>query len=64
VIRDEPVARPLPTHRTTQTQNKFIQISILRVGFEPMTAVFERAKKFHALDSAVTLVSILLLSLV
>jgi hypothetical protein len=32
---DQPVARPLPTHRTTQTQNKRIQISMIRVGFEP-----------------------------
>jgi hypothetical protein len=34
---DQPVARPLPTHRTTQTQNKHTQTSMPRVGFEPTT---------------------------
>jgi hypothetical protein len=29
---DQPVARPLPTHRTTQTQNKRTQTSMPRVG--------------------------------
>jgi hypothetical protein len=38
---DQPIARPLPTHRTTKTQT-----SMSRVGFEPTTPVFERAKKF------------------
>jgi hypothetical protein len=32
---DQPVARPLPTHRTTQTQNKRTQTSMPLVGFEP-----------------------------
>jgi hypothetical protein len=41
---DQPVARPLPNHRTTQTQNKHTETSIPRVGFEPITPVFERAK--------------------
>jgi hypothetical protein len=50
---DQPVARPLPTHRT-QTQNKRTQTSMPRVGFEPMTPVFERAKMVHALDRAAT----------
>jgi hypothetical protein len=36
----QPVARPLPTHRTTQTQNKRTQTS---TRFEPMIPVFERA---------------------
>jgi hypothetical protein len=53
---DQPVARPLPTHRTTQTQNKRIQTSIPRVGFEPRIPVFERAKIVHALDRAVTVI--------
>jgi hypothetical protein len=30
----QPIARPPPTHRTTQTQNKRTQISMLRVGLE------------------------------
>jgi hypothetical protein len=34
---DQPVARPLSTHRTTQTQNKRKQTSMPRVGYEPMT---------------------------
>jgi hypothetical protein len=49
---DELVARPLPTHRTTQTQNNSIQTSMTRVGFEPMIPVFERAKTVHASDCA------------
>jgi hypothetical protein len=32
---DQPVARPLPAHRTTQTQIKRKQISMPQVGFEP-----------------------------
>jgi hypothetical protein len=39
---DQPVARLLPTHRTTQTQNKRIQTSMPRVRFEPTIPVFER----------------------
>jgi hypothetical protein len=53
---DQPVARPLPTHRTTQTQNKRIQTSKPQVAFEPMTPVFERAKTVHALDRAATVI--------
>jgi hypothetical protein len=56
-MEDQPVARPLPTHRTTQTQNKRTQKFIPRVGFEPMISVFERAKTVHALDRAVTVIS-------
>jgi hypothetical protein len=41
---DQPVARPLPTHSTTQTQNKRAQTSMPRVVFEPTIAGFERAK--------------------
>jgi hypothetical protein len=53
---DQPVARPLPRHRTTQTQNKRTQTSMPRVGFEPMIPVFERAKTVHALDRAATVI--------
>jgi hypothetical protein len=49
---DQPVSRPLPTHRTTHTQNKRIQTSMPLVGFELTTPVFERAKTVHALDRA------------
>jgi hypothetical protein len=38
---DQPVARPLLTHRTTQTQNKSTQTSMPRVGFQPTIPVFE-----------------------
>jgi hypothetical protein len=43
---NQPVARPLPTHRTTQTQNKrtHTQTSMPRVGFEPTIPASERAK--------------------
>jgi hypothetical protein len=53
---DQPVARPLPTHRTIQTQNKRTQTSMPRVGFEPTTAVFERARTVHALDGEATVI--------
>jgi hypothetical protein len=51
---DQPVARPLPAHRTTQTQNKRMQTSMPRVGFEPAIPAFKRAKTDHALDRAAT----------
>jgi hypothetical protein len=54
--RDQPVARPLPTHRRTQTQNKRTQTSMPWVGFEPPIPAFERAKAFHALDRAATVI--------
>jgi hypothetical protein len=41
---DQPVARPLPAHRTTQTQNKHAKSSMPPVGFEPTISVSERAK--------------------
>jgi hypothetical protein len=53
---DEPVLRSLPTHRTTQTQNKLRQTSMPRMGFEPTTPAFERAKTVHALDRATTVI--------
>jgi hypothetical protein len=48
---DQPVARPLPTHKTTQTQNKRTHTSMPRVGFEPTTPAFEQAS-----DSASTVI--------
>jgi hypothetical protein len=53
---DQPVARPLPTHMKTQTQNKPTQTSMALVGFEPTITVFERAKTVHALDRATTVI--------
>jgi hypothetical protein len=46
---DQHEARPLPTHRTTQTQNKSSQTSMPRVGFEPTISVFERVKTSNSL---------------
>jgi hypothetical protein len=56
---DQPVARLIPTHRTTQTQNKRRQTSMPRVGFESIIQVFERAKTVHALDRTATVIGTL-----
>jgi hypothetical protein len=53
---DQPVERPLPGHRTAQTQNERSQTSSPRVGFEPTIPAFERAKTVRALDSAATVI--------
>jgi hypothetical protein len=53
---DQPVARPLPAHRTAQTKNKRTQTSMTQVEFEPTIAVFERAKKVYDLDRAATVI--------
>jgi hypothetical protein len=37
---DQPAARPLPEHRTAQTQNKRTQTFMPRVGLEPTIPVF------------------------
>jgi hypothetical protein len=58
---DQSVSRPLPAHKTTQTQNKRTQTSMPRLGFEPTTPAFERAKTVHALDRAATVVGMLYL---
>jgi hypothetical protein len=55
---DQSVARPLHTHRTTQTQNKRTQTSMPLVGFEPTIPVFERVMTFHALDGAATVIGV------
>jgi hypothetical protein len=49
---DQPVTRPLPTHRTTQRQNKRTQTSMPRMGFEHTIPASERAKTVHALAQA------------
>jgi hypothetical protein len=51
---DQPVASLLPTHRTTQTQNKRAQTSMPRAGFKLMAPSFEWAKTVHALDCVTT----------
>jgi hypothetical protein len=53
---DQLVARPLPKHRTTQTQTNAHthQTSMPWVGFEPTIPASKRAKTVHALDRLVT----------
>jgi hypothetical protein len=51
---DQPVARPLPTLKTAQPQNKPTQTSMPRVVFESTIPAYERAKTVHALDLAAT----------
>jgi hypothetical protein len=41
---DQPVTRPLPAHRTPQTQNKCTQTSMPQVGFESTIPAFEQTK--------------------
>jgi hypothetical protein len=53
---DQPVAKSLLIHKTTQTQNKRTQTSMPRVGFEFTTPVFEQAKTVHTLDHAATVI--------
>jgi hypothetical protein len=55
---DQPVARPLLTHRTTQTQNKRTETSMPRVRFELTIPVFEWAKTVHALGRAATVIGV------
>jgi hypothetical protein len=55
---DQPVVRPLPTHRTTQTQNKRKQTFMPRVELEPTITAFELAKTVYALDRAVTVIGL------
>jgi hypothetical protein len=53
---DQPVAKPLPTHKITQKQNKRTQISMSPVGIERTISVLECTKTVHALDPAVTVI--------
>jgi FAD synthase len=50
------ISPSLGRYRTTQTQNKRIQTSMPRVGFEPTIPAFERAKAVHALDRVATVI--------
>jgi hypothetical protein len=52
---NQTVARLLPTHSTTQTQNKRTDI-MPPVGIEPTISVLELAKTVHALDRATTVI--------
>jgi hypothetical protein len=53
---DQLVTRPLPKHRTTQTQKNAHthQTSMPWVGFEPMIPASEREKSVHASDRSAT----------
>jgi hypothetical protein len=53
---DRPVARLLPAHRTTQTQDKRTQTSMPRMGFQPTIPVFERTKRVRTLDRAANVI--------
>jgi hypothetical protein len=57
---DQPVARPLPIQRTPQTQNKRTDIHASS-GIRTHGPAFERAKTFHALDRAATVIGIFFL---
>jgi hypothetical protein len=59
---DQPVARPLPSHRTALTHNKHTQRSMPWVGFEPTIPVFERAKTVHVWDRAAIVIGAELLT--
>jgi hypothetical protein len=56
--REQPIARLLPRHRTTKSQNKRTQTSMTRVEFELTTLMFERGKTGHALDQAATVIGV------
>jgi hypothetical protein len=54
--RDQSVARPLPTHRTTQRKNERKQISMPCAGWEHRISAFEQVKRVHALDRVATVI--------
>jgi hypothetical protein len=54
---DQPVASPLPAHRTAQTQNTRTQTSLPLVGFEPTITAFERPETVHASECGATVIS-------
>jgi hypothetical protein len=51
---DQSVSRPVPIHRTTQTQNKCTQTSMPRMGFVPTIPAFGWARRVHVADRAAT----------
>jgi hypothetical protein len=55
-MSDQPVARPLPKHMTTQTENKLIHTKhpCLSWDSNQIISAFERSKAVHALDRAAT----------
>jgi hypothetical protein len=56
---DQPIARPLPTHRTTQTQNKRKHQTFMpEAGFEPTITASEGAKRVHASNRSDTVTAV------
>jgi hypothetical protein len=55
---DQPLARSLPTHRATQTQNKSSQTTMPWEEFDPTIPMLERAKTVHVLDHAATVIGL------
>jgi hypothetical protein len=53
---EQPVARPLPTRKTTRIENKHTQTFMPLVGFELTIPAFEREKALYALDRAATVI--------
>jgi hypothetical protein len=53
---DQPVPRPLSTHRTAKTHKKRTRTSVPRVGFETTTPASERANTVHASDRVTTVI--------
>jgi hypothetical protein len=53
---DQPIARPVPIHRTKQTQNKLMQTSMSSLEFEPTILAFEWAKIVHVSDRLATVI--------
>jgi hypothetical protein len=60
---DQPVARPLPTHRTTQIQNKRTQTSMPWMGLEATIQVFEWARSLWSTPFIIIKLLLLLLLL-
>jgi hypothetical protein len=58
---DQPVGRPLSTHRTAQTEQTHTQRTMPQVGFQHTVPVFEREKTVHALDRAATVIDVSIL---
>jgi hypothetical protein len=50
------VISPSQGRYLTQTQNKYEQTAMPRIGFDPMIPAFKWAKTVHALDRAATVI--------
>jgi hypothetical protein len=59
---DQPVARPLPTHRTTQQRINAHRHPCLECDSNPRSPVFEWTRTVHASDSAATVIGLVFYS--